>query len=344
VSKDRYCVSGVSALQNTESDECITNLKCKRLVDVTLTNVESPICWENNCSDFGAVNCPVVGCVVSSESGSSSCLFDECNTYTNVECDERAECVYTFDEGCHKETCSSIESDLESCRMNSKCEVVKGACQTGCPPNACGSEAYCVQGVNMCSYDECSQWESDACYTKEGCIWDDNVAFGGLTGLCKTGTCGSLSRDSCSSAHNHNLCAYVAGSCGENPCSEADCGNEVTSGCALNGDICIVDGCMEYDESGCKSEGVSACVVLESRCVVGECSMLESHSDCGRNDGRCRVVKDKCVENPCADVDCESPACSVVDEQCTYDSCAQYTQEGIYSSTVIILNFFFFVL
>jgi hypothetical protein len=103
----------------------------------------------------------------------------------------------------------------------------------------------------------------------------------------------------------------------------------------------FVDDCMKYDENGCKSEGFSGCVVLESRCVVGECSMLKSHSDCDKNDGRCRVVKDECVENPCGDVECASPACLIVDEQCTFDFCAQYTQEGMKSSTAIILNLFF---
>jgi hypothetical protein len=186
-----------------------------------------------------------------------------------------------------------------------------------------------MQETNMCSYDKCSQWESNACYEKEECIWDANVVLGGVTGLCRTGTCESLSRDACGSVYNDNSCAYVAGSCTANPCGKVDCENEVTSGCRLNENKCVVDDCMEYDEIECKSEGLSTCVVVGDKCVVGECSMLGSHSDCGSNDGRCRVVEDVCVENPCGEVECTSPACFVVDEQCTYDSCAQYTPEGI---------------
>jgi hypothetical protein len=129
--------------------------------------------------------------------------------------------------------------------------------------------------------------------------------------------------------NNNNLCSYVAGSCVENPCKKIGCESEVTPGCTLDGTICVVDECMKYDENECKSEGASICVIVENKCVVGECSMLGVQSDCSKNDEKCKVVGNVCVENPCDNAECTSPACLLVNQQCTYDTCAQYAQEGM---------------
>jgi hypothetical protein len=153
--------------------------------------------------------------------------------------------------------------------------------------------------------------------------------------LCKSGGCGSLTKESdCNSGLNNNRCAYVAGSCIENPCSTSDCEGIVTVGCKLSGEgKCVVDECMKYNEEKCKTDGSSMCVIMEhgneDRCVSGECSILESHDYCDKNNPRCKVVKDMCVENPCVDVECSSPACTNTGEECIYDSCAQYSSSGM---------------
>jgi hypothetical protein len=169
---------------------------------------------------------------------------------------------------------------------------------------------------------------------KEGCIWDDSVIFKGQDGLCKSGDCRSLtSEEDCSSISNNNKCAYVAGSCTENPCLSSDCEGVITAGCKLMGEgRCVVDECMKYDEEGCKVDGSSKCVLMsvgnKDRCVSGECSILQWHDDCDKNDIRCRIVQDVCVENPCTDTACSSPACKYTTGECVYDSCARYKPSG----------------
>jgi hypothetical protein len=172
------------------------------------------------------------------------------------------------------------------------------------------------------------------CYSKEGCIWDDSLTFGGVSGLCKTGSCSSLSSEEiCNSESNHNLCAFVAGSCAVNPCAKSDCEGDITAGCMLSGNgNCVVDECMRSVESECVADRRDTCVVVGHnegvRCVVGECSVLEVNVDCKRNEDRCKVVKNVCVEDPCTSAGCESPACVKESEHCTYDECSKYTSSG----------------
>jgi hypothetical protein len=152
--------------------------------------------------------------------------------------------------------------------------------------------------------------------------------------------------NNCNSGFNYNKCAYVRGTCAENPCSESDCEGIITAGCKLsNENACVVDECMRYDEEGCKTEGLTTCVVLahgnEERCISDECSSLGSHSDCNKNDYRCKIVQDVCVENPCDNEECNSPACTKVEGQCVYDTCAQYTSSGMCVYTYMIFLFMY---
>jgi hypothetical protein len=222
--------------------------------------------------------------------------------------------------------------------MNSKCNVVNGTCEVGCSNDNCGTEAYCLEEDGACLYDSCSQWDRNECsshYMHDGCIWDENLVFGGESGLCKSGNCGSLSdEDNCNNVLNDNSCAFVSGICTENPCKELGCEGDMLSGCIISTDgKCVVDECMRYDINECRIDGSNGCVVIgdsdELRCVVGECSNLDGVTCCGLNDGRCKMVEGACVENPCLNVGCESPACRRVEEQCVYDECAKYTSEGI---------------
>jgi hypothetical protein len=335
--KEGYCISGVCALLNVNNDECTDNVKCKKIINIENEDIETPVCWENNCSEFNVNECPSLGCVVSSNSSNSKCEFDECNVFGSVECNYKTECVYTFTEGCHKDVCSNIGADLESCRMNNKCKVVKGICESDCSESYCDSQGYCVKENDVCTYDSCSQWEAVECYGKEGCIWDDGLMFNGKSGLCKTGNCENLlNEDDCSSILNNDRCAYVGGLCIENPCRPSDCqGDVIASGCKISSrETCVVDECMKYDENKCKTDGLSNCVVISSNnknwCVFGGCLMLKDNADCEKNEVRCKVVKDTCVDNPCSDAECLAPSCFREEEQCVYDECAQYIPSGIF--------------
>jgi hypothetical protein len=344
VYRDGYCVSGVCGLLDTGNDECISNKKCKKLISI---DNEKPVCWENNCSEFNTNECPTVGCVIGLNDEIEMCLFDECNIYTNLECNEKAECVYTFNEGCHKGICRDIETDSESCRMNSKCRVVKGTCEFGCFESNCNSEMYCLEEEGICKYDSCSEWKADECYKKEGCIWDNSFILNGISGLCKTGNCGSLSSENgCNNVENHNMCGYVTGRCSSNPCKYSDCEDVLTVGCKESDEgLCIVDECMKYDERSCVMDG---CVIIsyndENRCVSGVCSSVESGSDCRINDPRCKIVKGTCVENPCNNKDCNSPSCMKNSEQCIYDECSQFIPSGLFINLFLLFIIDTFIL
>jgi hypothetical protein len=185
-------------------------------------------------------------------------------------------------------------------------------------------------------YDKCAQWEGKDCYKKEGCIWDESLIFGGVTGLCKTGTCENLLNEKdCNSLLNGDLCGYIGGLCKNNPCSTLDCEGNISSGCKLSSkETCVVDECMKYDENICKLDGVSDCVVKnhngEKWCVKEECSTLDVYSDCIENEDRCKVVKSACVENPCVSDECESPSCKKGKDDCVYDECAQYIPSSLF--------------
>jgi hypothetical protein len=190
---------------------------------------------------------------------------------------------------------------------------------------------------DKCKYDSCSRWETAECYKKEGCIWDDSLAFNGMSGLCKTGNCGSLGNENdCNSNWNNERCGYVGGLCIENPCKASDCqGETISGGCKVSSrETCIVDECMKYEENNCKNDGFNNCVVMsydnKNRCVFGGCWMLSDNSDCNKNEVRCKVVNDICIDNPCSVSECMSAACLKKDEQCVYDECAQYTSSGIF--------------
>jgi hypothetical protein len=170
---------------------------------------------------------------------------------------------------------------------------------------------------------------------KEGCIWDEELILGGISGLCKTGACENLSGENvCNSVLNHDMCAYYLASCKKNPCADSDCEGNITAGYKVsNRGTYVVDKCMKYDEVGCKTDGSSSCVIIsnnsEDRCVFGECSILKSGDDCVKNDNRCKLVKDVCVENPCVDSECNSVACQKEGDECIYDECAQYIPSGM---------------
>jgi hypothetical protein len=262
-----------------------------------------------------------------------------CNKYNNDDCNEQNNCVYIFEEGCHANDCESIGTDVVSCNLNSKCDVVKGKCEIGCSKD-CEGNPYCLKESNRCNYDVCSRWTEASCYEKEGCIWDSEILFKGELGLCKSGTCEDLGgEDRCNSEFNHNMCAFIGGRCVSNPCSEVKNGNNcAVEGCNVQDGKCVVDECMKYNRNECGLEGASNCVIIPGLddvvCVVGSCEMLITSVSCNLNENRCKNVKNECVENPCHDTECNSPAClKTIDgsDECMYDSCSQFVSSGLFS-------------
>jgi hypothetical protein len=311
---------------------------------ITADQSESAICWENNCTELDNDECATApGCIIEEYIGNMRCQFDECNMYLNAECNEHSECVYTFDEGCHKASCDSINSDVESCGMNNKCEVVKGVCAIGCPENNCESVGYCFSQNDNCVYDICSQWKVEDCYKKEGCIWDESVILNGVSGLCKTGTCSSLSsEDDCNSISNRDLCAYINGGCTENICKTYN-GNEICNSnklCVWEVSKCVKSGCAEYTSDECLS-GQVGCIYRDEYCVYGLCATLDPNDDECTDNLKCKkimiITPDEiesaiCWENNCTELDNDecitAPGC-ILEEyignmRCQFDECNMY--------------------
>jgi hypothetical protein len=336
--QDSHCISGLCSLLSGYGNECELNSKCKLLFEFNDDNsVDSPVCWENNCHNFSSSDCPIFGCVLNLSS--DSCSFDMCNRYNNDDCNEHDNCVYTYEEGCHADNCVSIGAEVVNCKLNSKCEVVKGKCEISCNKD-CEGSPYCLKKGETCNYDICSQWRETDCYEKEGCIWDNNILFKGVLGLCKSGTCEDLaSEERCNSDFNHNNCAYIGRKCVPNPCGEI--GNENYcnfEGCIARNGKCVVDECMKYNRDECQLEGLNNCVIKPQHddiaCVVGNCEMLEISAGCNLNENRCKNVKNECVENPCSKAECNSPACLRITDgtdECIYDTCSQYINSGLYN-------------
>jgi hypothetical protein len=341
--QDSHCISGLCSLLSGYNDECEVNSRCKLLFEFNDdNNVDTPICWENNCHNFASFDCPRFGCVVNSSS--NLCLFDTCNKFNNNDCNEQNNCVYTYEDGCYANDCESIGTEIVNCELNNKCDVVRGKCEIGCSKD-CEGNPYCLKESETCTYDVCSKWTETDCSENEGCIWDNSILFNGVLGLCKSGRCENLlNEESCNSEFNDNKCGFIGGRCVGNPCGEIENGNScVFEGCIVQNGKCRVDECMKYSRNECELKGLNKCVIIPGLdnvvCVVGNCEMLSTSVSCGFNENRCKNVMNECMENPCENEECISPACSKAtdgSDKCIYDSCSQYVSTGLLNNNCLI--------
>jgi hypothetical protein len=156
--------------------------------------------------------------------------------------------------------------------------------------------------------------------------------YNGISEKCRLGSHEDLSEEACQGEFNHNMYAWVAGTCVINPCVENSCGTVIKEGCFLESGRCVVDECMKHTSEVCEVYPQMANCIWDGEhgiCRVGTVeSLSESACKAEYNHNWYAWVAGKCVENPC--IGCESniiPGCSLINELCVVDECVKYSED-----------------
>jgi hypothetical protein len=332
--KGGKCVKG--ECEELGWDECSITPRCK-LITPSMLDVKE--CWTNICE--GNQNCESVNCVIVD----GECIFDACRMYDNDECNDHYECVYNSKSGCHKQTCSSIGSDINSCKLNGeKCVVVEGACSNGCGyPGGC-DYYYCAEKENEdgCEYDSCAAYIGDECKELDGqCVYSgEHCQSGNYDNLVIMDECDANERceivfDSTSGDQKCKINACVGSDCQDdncilvnNNCKFDKCSSYSNENCDTNRDCiisennkCTYDMCRSYNNDVCNDH--RECVFENIKgCYKEVCSNLHV-TNCKLNGEKCVIVDGKCVNGCVYSEGCTYPYCNA-SNGCKYDVCAEH--------------------